>query len=90
MFTRRSDLFAAEKRFVYAVDHAAKPSARDETGSRSYAQLGRPHARIFRRRTHACGALRSRRLTRLLLEPRLGAAPEDPKQQEMTSELEVL
>ena len=38
-----NDLFAAE-RFVYAIDHAAKPSARAKAGCRPHAQLGWPDA----------------------------------------------
>ncbi|MGC2551434.1 MAG: penicillin acylase family protein [Candidatus Sulfotelmatobacter sp.] len=76
-----NDLFAAE-RFVYAVDHAAKPSAR----ARQAADLMRNwDGRMVASSTAATIAVRSgQELTRLLLEPRLGAAPEDPKQQETT------
>jgi penicillin amidase len=74
-----SDLFAAE-RFVYAVDHAAKPSAR----ARQAAELMRNwDGRMTENSTAATLAVRSaRELTRLLLEPKLGAAPDDPKTQE--------
>jgi penicillin amidase len=69
-----ADLFAAE-RFVYAVDHAAKPSARAKQAAdlmrnwdgRMLASLAAP--------TIAQAA--TRELTRLLLEPKLGAAPAD-------------
>jgi penicillin G amidase len=76
-----NDLFAAE-RFVYAVDHAAKSSAR----ARQAADLmrnwdGRMSASSSAPTIAVCSA---RELTRLLLEPRLGAAPEDPEQQEKT------
>ena len=76
-----NDLFAAE-RFVYAVDHAAKPSAR----AKQAADLMRNwDGRMVASSTAATIAVRSgQELTRLLLEPRLGAAPEDPKQQETT------
>jgi penicillin amidase len=76
-----NDLFAAE-RFVYAVDHAAKPSAR----TKQAADLMRNwDGRMLGSAAAPTLAVRSaRELTRLLLEPRLGAAPEDPKQQEMT------
>jgi penicillin amidase len=76
-----NDLFAAE-RFVYAVDHAAKPSAR----AKQAADLMRNwDGRMVASSTPATIAVRSEQeLTRLLLEPRLGAAPEDPKQQETT------
>ena len=76
-----NDLFAAE-RFVYAVDHASKPSAR----ARQAADLMRNwDGRMLSSSTAATIAVRSaRELTRLLLESRLGPAPEDPKQQETT------
>jgi len=76
-----NDLFAAE-RFVYAVDHASKPSARAKQAAdlmrnwdgRMLGSLAAP--------TIAAGS--AQELTRLLLEPRLGSAPEDPKAQEAT------
>jgi penicillin G amidase len=76
-----SDLFAAE-RFVYAVDHAAKPSAR----SRQAADLMRNwDGRMTENSTAATLAVRSaRELTRLLLEPKLGPATDDPKAQGTT------
>ncbi|MGB7598804.1 MAG: penicillin acylase family protein [Candidatus Sulfotelmatobacter sp.] len=76
-----NDLFAAE-RFVYAVDHAAKPSAR----ARQAADLMRNwDGRMVASSTAATIAVRSEQeLTRLLLEPRLGAAPDDPRQQATT------
>jgi penicillin amidase len=74
-----NDLFAAE-RFVYAVDHASQPSTR----ARQAADLMRNwDGRMLGSSTAATIAVRSgEELTRLLLEPRLGSAPEDPKQQE--------
>ncbi|MFZ0937934.1 MAG: penicillin acylase family protein, partial [Candidatus Sulfotelmatobacter sp.] len=74
-----SDLFAAE-RFVYAVDHAAKPSAR----AKQAADLMRNwDGRMLAAATAPTIAVRSaEELTRLLLEPRLGAASEDPKRVE--------
>jgi penicillin G amidase len=74
-----TDLFAAE-RFVYAVDHASKPSAR----AKQAADLMRNwDGRMLGASTAPTLAVRSaQELTRLLLEPRLGSAPEDPKQQE--------
>jgi penicillin amidase len=74
-----NDLFAAE-RFVYAIDHASKPSTR----AKQAADLMRNwDGRMLASSTAATIAVRSaRELTRLLLEPRLGPAPEDPKQQE--------
>jgi penicillin amidase len=76
-----NDLFAAE-RFVYGVDHASKPSAR----ARQAADLMRNwDGRMAASSTAATIAVRSaQELTRLLLEPRLGPAPEDPKRQEDT------
>ncbi|MFZ0770977.1 MAG: penicillin acylase family protein [Candidatus Sulfotelmatobacter sp.] len=75
------DLFAAE-RFVYAIDHAAKPSAR----AKQAADLMRNwDGRMVASSTAATIAVRSgQELARLLLEPRLGSAPEGPKQQETT------
>ncbi|MGA7512626.1 MAG: penicillin acylase family protein, partial [Candidatus Sulfotelmatobacter sp.] len=74
-----NDLFAAE-RFVYAIDHAAKPSAR----AKQAADLLRNwDGRMLGSLAAPTIAVRSAgELTRLLLEPRLGSAPEDPKQQE--------
>jgi penicillin amidase len=74
-----NDLFAAE-RFVYSIDHASKPSAR----AKQAADLMRNwDGRMLGSSAAPTVAVRSaRELTRLLLEPRLGSAPEDPKQQE--------
>ena len=76
-----NDLFAAE-RFVYAVDHAAKPSAR----AKQAADLMRNwDGRMLASSAAPTIAVRSaQELTRLLLEPRLGPAPADRKQQEIT------
>ena len=76
-----NDLYVAE-RFVYAVDHAAKPSTR----ARQAADLMRNwDGRMQASSAAATISVRSaQQLTRLLLEPRLGAAPDDPKQQETT------
>jgi penicillin amidase len=76
-----NDLFAAE-RFVYAIDHASKPSAR----AKQAADLMRNwDGRMLASSAAPTIAVRSaQELTRLLLEPRLGAAPEDPTQQETT------
>jgi penicillin amidase len=76
-----NDFFAAE-RFVYAVDHASKPSARAKQAAdlmrnwdgRMMASLAVP--------TIAVNS--ARELTRLLLEPRLGSAPQDSAQLETT------
>jgi penicillin amidase len=76
-----NDLFAAE-RFVYAIDHASKPSAR----AKQAAELMRNwDGRMLGSLAAQTIAVRSaQELTRLLLEPRLGPAPEDPKQQDTT------
>lgn len=76
-----NDLFAAE-RFVYAVDHAAKPSAR----AKQAADLMRNwDGRMLAISPAPTIAVRSaQELRRLLLEPLLGAAPNDPAQQETT------
>jgi penicillin G amidase len=80
-FHSENDLFAAE-RFVYAVDHAAKPSAR----ARQAAELMRNwDGRMLASSAAPTLAVRSQReLTRLLLEPRLGAAPETLKENAAT------
>ncbi len=74
-----NDLFAAE-RFVYAVDHASKPSPR----ANHAAELMRNwDGRMLGSLPQPTIAVRSaEELTRLLLEPRLGSAPENPKEQE--------
>jgi penicillin amidase len=77
------DLFLAE-RFVYAVDHAAMPSAR----AKQAAELMRGwDARMLASSSAPTIAENStRELMRLLLEPKLGAAPADPdKEDEVTS-----
>ncbi len=76
-----NDLFAAE-RFVYAVDHASKLSAR----AKQAADLMRSwDGRMLAASTAATIAVRSaRELTRLLLESKLGTAPQDANQQEAT------
>ncbi|MGA8762716.1 MAG: penicillin acylase family protein [Candidatus Sulfotelmatobacter sp.] len=76
-----NDLFAAE-RFVYAVDHAGKPSAR----AKQAADLLRNwDGRMLASSAAPTIAVRSaQELTRLLLEPRLGPAPDDPKVQDKT------
>jgi penicillin amidase len=76
-----NDLFAAE-RFVYAIDHATKPSSR----AKAAAELMRNwDGRMVASSSAPTIAVRSaQELTRLLLEPRLGAAPPDPKEQENT------
>ena len=73
-----NDLFAAE-RFVYAIDHTSKPSAR----ARQAADLMRNwDGRMSASSAAPTLAVRSaQELTRLLLEPRLGPAPKDGDQQ---------
>jgi penicillin amidase len=73
-----NDLFAAE-RLVYAVDHAAKSSAR----AKQAAELMRNwDGRMIATASAPTIAVRAaQELTRLLLEPRLGPAPEDVVQQ---------
>ena len=80
-----NDLFAAE-RFVYAVDHAAKPSARAKQAAEFMRNWD---GRMLASSAAPTLAVRSaQELTRLLLEPGLGPAPEEPKyaqkQQEST------
>jgi penicillin amidase len=76
-----NDLFAAE-RFVYAIDHASKPSAR----AKQAADLMRSwDGRMLASLAAPTIAVRSaKELTRLLLEPRLGVAPDNVEQQETT------
>ncbi len=76
-----NDLFAAE-RFVYAVDHASHPSAR----AKQAADLMRNwDGRMLASAAAPTIAVRSaQELTRMLLEPHLGPAPDDLKQQEAT------
>jgi penicillin amidase len=68
-----SDLFGAE-RFVYAVDHAAKPSAR----ARQAADLMRnwDGRMLASSAAPTIAALSTWHLRRLLLEPKLGSAPD--------------
>jgi len=76
-----NDLFAAE-RFVYAIDHSSKSSTR----AKQAADLMRNwDGRMLSASAAPTIAVRSEEeLTRLLLEPRLGIAPEDPKQRQAT------
>jgi penicillin amidase len=76
-----NDLLAAE-RFVYAVDHASRPSVR----IRQAADLMRNwDGRMQASAAAPTLAVRSEEaLERLLLEPRLGSAPDDPEQQKTT------
>jgi penicillin G amidase len=76
-----NDLFAAE-RFVYAVDHASKPSAR----ARKAADLMRNwDGRMSAASAAPTLAVRAQiELRRLLLEPHLGSAPKDEEELEST------
>jgi penicillin G amidase len=76
-----NDLFAAE-RFVYAVDHAAKPSTRVKQA----AELMRNwDGRMVASSAAPTIAVHSaQELTRLLLESHLGPAPKGPREQENT------
>ena len=76
-----NDLFAAE-RFVYAIDHAAKPSARAKQATELMRNWD---GRMVASSAAPTIAVRSaQELTRLLLEPHLGPAPHDPKEQGST------
>ena len=70
-----TDLFAAE-RFVYAIDHASKPSARVKQA----AELMRSWNGQMKADSAAPTITENaaRELTRLLLEPKLGGAPDGP------------
>ena len=78
-----ADQFAAE-RFVYAVDHASKPSAR----AKQAADLMRSwDGRMLA--TSAAPTITENsiyQLTRLLLEPKLGSAPPEPVKDELPKE----
>ena len=75
------DRFFAE-RFVYAVDHAKKPSVRARTAAEILRQWD---GRMIENSAAPTIAVRTREeLVRLLLEPKLGVAPEDPHQLETT------
>ncbi len=76
-----SDLFAAE-RFVYAVDHASKPSAR----AKQAADLMRRWDGLMQA-SSAAPTITERsiaELQRLLLEPKLGSTPTDPAKRDET------
>jgi penicillin amidase len=75
------DRFFAE-RFVYAVDHGKDPSARAKAAAEIMRQWD---GRMFENSAAPTIESRARReLARLLLEPKLGAAPKDPQQAETT------
>ena len=75
------DRFFAE-RFVYAVDHAKSPSARTKAAAEIMRQWDGRMIEISPAPTIAVQARRE--LTRLLLEPKLGMAPQYPQQAETT------
>ncbi len=70
------DLFAAE-RFVYAVDHASKPSARVKQAAEL--MRGWDGRMLASSATPTIAENSIRQLRRLLLEPKLGPAPADRK-----------
>jgi penicillin amidase len=73
------DRFFSEH-FVYAVDHAKNPSARAKTAAEIMRQWD---GRMIENSAAPTIAVRARQeLVRLLLEPKLGAAPKDPQQLE--------
>jgi penicillin amidase len=75
------DRFFSE-RFVYAVDHAKSPSARAKTAAEIMRQWD---GRMIENSAAPTIAVRARQeLVRLLLEPKLGAAPKNPKEVETT------
>src|SRR5579872_292830 len=70
------------ERFVYAVDHAKSPPARTKTAADIMRQWD---GRMTADSAAPTIAVRSRQeLVRLLLEPKLGAAPKDPKEAKRT------
>lgn len=87
MLALQTDIFSEADRyfaehFVYAVDHAKNASAR----AKQAAEIMRGwDGRMTADSSAPTIAYRARvELTRLLLEPKLGAAPKDPKQAEAT------
>ncbi len=67
-----------EERFVYAVDHAKNASARAKVAAEILRQWD---GRMIESSAAPTIAVQARQeLARLLLEPKLGAAPDDPKQ----------
>ncbi len=75
------DRFFGE-RFVYAVDHAKNPSIRAKAAAEILRQWD---GRMIENSPAPTIAVEARQqLTRLLLEPKLGAAPKDPKELETT------
>jgi penicillin amidase len=75
------DRFFGE-RFVYAVDHAKNPSVRAKAAAEILRQWD---GRMIENSPAPTIAVEARlELTRLLLEPKLGVAPKDPKELETT------
>jgi penicillin amidase len=74
-----ADLFAAE-RFVYAVDHASKPSARAKQAANIMRSWDGRMQASEAAPTIAENSIRE--LRRLLLEPKLGGAPADPSKED--------
>ena len=75
------DRFFGE-RFVYAVDHAKNPSIRAKAAAEILRQWD---GRMIENSPAPTIAVEARQeLTRLLLEPKLGAAPKDPQELETT------
>lgn len=78
VYSELDRLFA--DKFVYAVDHASKPSARAKAAAEMLRQWD---GRMIADSPAPTIAVRSREeLKRLLLEPKLGASPQNPKQAE--------
>ncbi len=76
-----AELFAAE-RFVYAVDHAAKPSARVKQAAELMRGWDGRMSASSAAPTIAENSIRE--LRRLLLEPKLGSAPSDPEKTDVS------
>ena len=87
MLALQTDLYSdwerhSAERFVYAVDHAGKPSARMKQAAEIMRQWdGRMTANSA---APTISARARAELVQLLLEPKLGAAPKDPQQIEST------
>src|SRR5579864_210169 len=85
MLTLETDVYSDPdrffgERFVYAVDHSKNPSARAKAAAEILRQWD---GRMVENSAAPTIEVRARQeLTRLLLEPKLGAAPKDPQQLE--------
>jgi penicillin amidase len=83
MLTLETDIYSEldrffGERFVYAVDHAKNPSVRAKAAAEILRQWD---GRMIENSAAPTIAVRARQeLVRLLLEPKLGLAPRDPKQ----------